>query len=93
MANQVHAAHILVKGEDRAEDLMKKIDGGGSFSELAKSESQCPSGKKKDDLGWFGRGQMVRPFEKAAFEAEKGEVVGPVKTQFGWHLIKVFEKK
>lgn len=93
MAKQVHAAHILVKDEAKARDLLTKVNAGESFSEMAKKFSMCPSGKKGGDLGWFSRGQMVREFENPAFDGEKGAIVGPIKTQFGWHLIKVLEKK
>ena len=93
MVKQVRAAHILVKSEDKARELLEKINSGVSFMELAKNYSECSSGKRGGDLGWFGRKQMVREFEKAAFEGEKGTVAGPIKTQFGWHLIKIFEKK
>ena len=93
MVKQVRAAHILVKSEDKARELLGKINSGLSFVELAKKYSECPSGKRGGDLGWFGRNQMVREFENAAFEGEKGTVAGPIKTQFGWHLIKIFEKK
>lgn len=60
---------------------------------LATQFSECPSKKNGGDLGWFGRGQMVREFELAAFNGDKGTVVGPVKTEFGWHVIKVLDKK
>ena len=93
MVNEVYAAHILVKGEGKAEELLGRISAGESFSELAQEHSECPSGKRGGELGWFGRGRMVREFENAAFDGEKGSVVGPVKTQFGWHLIKVLEKR
>jgi peptidyl-prolyl cis-trans isomerase C len=93
MVKQVHAAHILVKREDKAKELLAKINGGDSFSDLAQKFSDCPSGKKGGDLGWFGRGQMVKEFENAAFDGQKGQVVGPVKTQFGFHLIKVLDQK
>ena len=93
MVSEVHAAHILVKGEDKAKELLNKINSGTSFSELAKQFSECPSGKRGGDLGWFTRGRMVREFENAAFNCEKGKVVGPVKNQFGWHLIKILQKK
>ncbi|MBU1158942.1 MAG: peptidyl-prolyl cis-trans isomerase [Candidatus Thermoplasmatota archaeon] len=92
MVNKVHAAHILVKTENEAKELMNKVKGGENFSELAKKHSECPSGKSGGDLGWFGKNMMVREFEVAAFEGVKGQVVGPVKTQFGWHLIRVLDK-
>ncbi|MDR0523482.1 MAG: peptidylprolyl isomerase [Candidatus Methanoplasma sp.] len=93
MAKEVSAAHILVKTEKEAKEIKAKIDGGESFQDLAKKRSSCPSGKKGGDLGWFRRGQMVAPFEEAAFAAEKGKVVGPVKTEFGWHLILVKDQR
>ena len=93
MVKQVRAAHILVRSEDKAKEILNKINSGLSFVELAKKYSECPSAKRGGDLGWFGRGQMVREFENAAFDGEKGTIAGPVKTQFGWHLIKIFEKK
>jgi peptidyl-prolyl cis-trans isomerase C len=93
MAKQVHAAHILVKTENQAKDLLTKIGAGESFSDLARKHSECPSGKSGGDLGWFGRGQMVGEFEMAAFEGQKGKVVGPVKTQFGWHLIRILDQR
>jgi peptidyl-prolyl cis-trans isomerase C len=93
MAKQVRASHILVKTEDQANDVMKRVSGGEDFAALAKRFSKCPSGNKGGDLGWFGKGMMVPEFEKAAFEADEGKVVGPVKTQFGYHLIKVTGKK
>ncbi len=93
MAKQVHAAHILVKTESQARDLLNKVNTGESFGDLAKRFSDCPSGKKGGDLGWFGRGQMVKEFEDACFSGEKGQTVGPVKTQFGYHLIKILEQR
>ena len=93
MVKQVHTAHILVKREDQAKDLLSKINSGENFGEIAKRFSLCPSGKTGGDLGWFGRGQMVKEFETAAFEGQKGKVVGPVKTQFGYHLIKIIDMK
>ena len=93
MVSKVSAAHILVKGEGKAKELLGRINSGENFAELAREFSECPSGKRGGELGYFGRGQMVRKFELAAFNAEKGSVVGPVKTQFGWHLIKVLDKK
>ena len=95
MVSKVKAAHILVKGEQKAREILEKINAGKSFAELAAEYSECPSGRrgKGGDLGWFARGQMVREFEQAAFDGEKGAVVGPIKTQFGWHLIKVTDVK
>lgn len=88
---KVQARHILVNSKELAEEIKKKIDDGEDFSTLAEQHSECPSKKRGGDLGWFGKGAMVRPFEVAAFTAEEGQVVGPVKTEFGWHLIYVYE--
>ncbi len=88
MPNKVHCAHILVKTEQEALELLTDIRSGSSFSSLSQMHSLCPSGKKGGDLGTFGRGSMVKPFEKAAFALEKGQMSGPVKTEFGWHIIK-----
>jgi len=93
MVNEVHAAHILVKREDQAKEILAKINAGENFGEMARKFSTCPSGKKGGDLGWFTRGKMVKEFEKAAFEGQKGAIVGPVKTDFGYHLIKVLEQR
>lgn len=102
---QVKASHILVKVEPDAdeakkaearkkiEDVQKKLKEGGDFAELAKEYSEGPSGPKGGDLGLFGRGQMVKPFEDVAFAAKPGEVSDLVETRFGYHLIKVDEKK
>ncbi|MHA2065119.1 MAG: peptidylprolyl isomerase [Candidatus Thorarchaeota archaeon] len=91
MADRVHCAHILVKTMPEAEKILIRIKNGESFSELAKERSECPSGKKGGDLGTFGRGQMVREFDKVAFDLEKGQLSQSVKTQFGWHIIKRLE--
>ena len=93
MPSQVHAAHILVKTEDAALGALYDVKHGKDFGEVAKEKSMCPSGKRGGDLGWFGRGQMVKEFEKAAFELKEGELSRPIKTQFGWHVIKVIETK
>jgi peptidyl-prolyl cis-trans isomerase C len=93
MVNQVKASHILVPGINKAQELLDKINAGESFAKMAQKHSTCPSGKKGGDLGFFGRGQMVREFEQAAFGAQKGTVVGPIKTQFGYHLIKVTDSR
>ena len=88
----VCASHILVPEKIDAEKLKLEIKNYQDFQQLAAIYSQCPSGKKGGYLGCFGRGQMVKEFEKAAFNANVGEVVGPVKTQFGYHLIWVNRK-
>ncbi len=89
----VNANHILVQTKDEADNLKKQIAEGASFEELAKKYSKCPSGTEGGALGYFRRGQMVKPFEDAAFETPKGEVSEPIQTQFGWHLIKVIDKQ
>lgn len=94
MVKEVHASHILVKTEKEAKDVKAMLQpGSGNFSELAKKFSICPSAKKGGDLGWFHRGQMVKPFENASFGAKEDEIVGPIKTEFGWHLIKILEQR
>ena len=89
MVNKVNASHILVRGEGEAYVILKAFREGKSFEELAKEKSLCPSRKRGGSLGWFGRGQMVKEFETAAFGGKKGQVLGPIKTQFGYHLIRV----
>ena len=93
MASKIHAAHILVKTEQEANIARYDITHGMEFEDVAKARSLCSSAKKGGDLGWFGKGQMVREFEKAAFMLKPGEISKPVKTQFGWHIIKVIETK
>jgi peptidyl-prolyl cis-trans isomerase C len=103
---QVQASHILIKpetGEDpnkaqeqagaKAEDLLKQIKEGADFAELAKEHSDCPSAAKGGDLGYFGEGRMVPAFEKAAFALEVGQVSDLVKTRFGYHIIKLTDRK
>ncbi len=90
---QVKAKHILVDGEETAKQVAKEIANGKSFEDAAKEYSTCPSGEKGGDLGYFGKGQMAPIFEKAALEGEIGKVLGPVQTQFGYHLILVEDKK
>ena len=100
MTTEVRASHILVKTkeeaekllEEEAEKLLDEIKGGKSFAEAAQENSLCPSGSAGGDLGYFGRGMMVKPFEDAAFNMEVGEVSDPVQTQFGWHLIQLTGK-
>jgi len=89
MVSKINASHILVKTEQEALAMLTYMRKGQSFEELAKERSMCPSGKKGGTLGWFGRGQMVKEFEVAAFSAKKGQIIGPVKTQFGYHLIRI----
>ena len=91
--DQVKASHILVKEEDKAQGIKEKIDSGENFEELAREFSTCPSSSKGGDLGFFGRGQMVAEFENAAFSLKPGEITGPVKTQFGYHMIKLTDRK
>ncbi len=87
------AKHILVDSEEKANDILGKINAGDvSFEDAAKEHSSCPSKNNGGDLGTFGRGQMVPEFENAVFNMNKGEVTGPVKTQFGYHLIKLEDK-
>lgn len=89
----VSAKHILVDSEEKCNEILATITSGEKvFEEAAQAFSTCPSGQRGGDLGAFGKGQMVPEFEKAAFEAEIGQVVGPVQTQFGYHLIKVEAK-
>jgi peptidyl-prolyl cis-trans isomerase C len=83
------ARHILVKTEEECNSLKAEIDNGSEFSELAAEHSLCPSGKSGGDLGEFGPGQMVKEFDEVVFSAPVGEVQGPVKTQFGYHLLEV----
>jgi len=93
---QVCVSHILFAKDqkEKAEDVKKQLEDGGDFAELAKQYSQDPgSAEKGGDLGCLGKGETVPPFEEAAFGADEGEIVGPVKTQFGYHLLKVTEKK
>jgi len=90
---QVRAEHILVKTAAEAQQIKRAVDDGGSFEFYAKSYSLCPSGQRGGDLGYFGKGQMVPEFERAAFATPVGEVSKPVYTQFGWHLIKVLDKR
>lgn len=89
----VSAKHILVESEEKCNEILEAITSGAkTFEDAAKESSTCPSGQRGGDLGAFGKGQMVPEFEQAAFAAEIGQVVGPVQTQFGFHLIKVDAK-
>lgn len=102
---QIKASHILIKVEKDADekakaeakkqikDVQKQLKGGADFAELAKKYSQCPSKTNGGDLGFFGRGKMVKPFEEAAFAMKEGDVSDIVTTDFGYHIIKVTGKK
>lgn len=89
LVTEVRASHILVGSEQEANNLLSQINSGTSFESLAQQHSQCPSGKKGGDLGFFGKGQMVPAFETTAFSMQPGQVSQPIKTQFGYHIIKV----
>ena len=89
----VSASHILVDSEEKANELLEKINGGEiSFEDAARKESSCPSSENGGNLGEFTRGQMVPEFDEAVFSMSVGEIAGPVKTQFGYHLIKLNAK-
>jgi parvulin-like peptidyl-prolyl isomerase len=103
MSEQVRASHILLmyagsqrssatrtkeQAQQQIQQLKTQIDGGADFADLARANSDCPSKNKGGDLGNFGRGQMVKPFETAAFGMPVGSVSGVVETEFGYHLIK-----
>ena len=90
---EVRALHILTKTKNQANAIIMRINNGESFKELAKQFSNCPSGQVGGDLGYFGRGVMVPEFEKAAFDTPKGEISEPVQTDFGYHVIKVIDKR
>ena len=89
----VNASHILVDSEEKANEILASIQAGEvSFEDAARDNSSCPSSSQGGNLGDFGRGQMVPEFDQACFEMEEGEVRGPVKTQFGYHLIRLNKK-
>ncbi|HWB12032.1 MAG TPA: peptidylprolyl isomerase [Pirellulales bacterium] len=89
MAKRAQARHILVKTKEACEDLKTQIEEGADFADLARKHSQCPSGKQGGDLGEFAPNQMVPEFDRVVFSCPVGTVQGPVKTQFGWHLLEV----
>jgi peptidyl-prolyl cis-trans isomerase C len=86
--SKVRASHILVMSLNEAVNIHEQISNGVSFETLAQQNSKCPSGRNGGDLGEFGRGQMVKPFEDAAFGLNVGSLSDPIKTQFGYHIIK-----
>lgn len=93
MSTFVKASHLLVKTEEEAIKLKEEIVNGKDFAKVAKEVSLCPSGQNGGDLGYFTKGQMVKEFEDAAFSMEVGEVSAPIRTQFGYHLIYLTDKK
>ncbi|MCU0802302.1 MAG: peptidylprolyl isomerase [Rhodobacteraceae bacterium] len=90
---EYNAAHILVDSEEKALALKAEIEGGADFAEVAKANSTDGAAANGGDLGWFGVGMMVKPFEDAVLAAEVGKVTGPVQTDFGWHLLIVKETR
>ncbi len=93
-AVEVCAKHILVETDSQASEILQDIkEGKITFEDAAKRSSKCPSGVRGGDLGYFGRGAMVKEFEDVAFSTAKGEISFPMKTQFGWHLIKIIDKR
>lgn len=88
MAEKIRCAHILVEKQSTALALLDRINKGEKFEKLAEEYSLDGSRRRGGDLGYFGRGMMVKEFEKAAFALDVGQVSGPVKTEFGYHLIK-----
>jgi peptidyl-prolyl cis-trans isomerase C len=91
MPNKVHCAHILVKTEKEANEVLERLKKGEKFASIAKEVSLCPSGKRGGDLGTFSRGKMVKEFENAAFALQKGQISPIAKTKFGYHVIKRLE--
>ena len=85
---EFRASHILVKDQGKAEEIYNRVKNGESFASLAHQYSTCPSKEKGGDLGWFKEGQMVPPFENAVRKMGTGYISRPVRTQFGWHIIK-----
>lgn len=89
---KAHARHILVDSEKKCEDLKSKIEAGSDFAEIAREHSQCPSGRSGGDLGEFSQGQMVQEFDQVVFKEDLGKTHGPIKTQFGYHLIEILSR-
>lgn len=86
------ARHILVATKEECETLKAKIEGGEDFAACARANSKCPSGRDGGNLGEFSPGQMVKEFDTVVFSGEVGKVLGPVQTQFGYHLIEVTKR-
>lgn len=91
--SKIRASHILVKDKAAAQKILAEIKSGADFASLAKKHSICPSKAAGGDLGFFGKGMMVKPFETAAFALKKGEVSDVVQTDFGFHIIKLTDQK
>jgi peptidyl-prolyl cis-trans isomerase C len=91
MADKIRCAHILVTKESLAKEVLDKLSNGESFAKLAEQYSIDGTRKQGGDLGYFGHGVMVKEFEKAAFDLQKGQTSGIVRTQFGYHIIKRLE--
>ena len=83
------ARHILVSTQEACEDIKKQIENGSDFAEMARTHSQCPSGRQGGELGQFSPGQMVKEFDQVVFNEEVGKVHGPIQTQFGFHLVEI----
>ncbi len=90
---EIRVRHILLKTEQEAKDIVKQLKAGANFVDLVKKSSDGPSAATGGDLGFFARGQMVKPFEDVAFALKPGEVSEPVQTEFGWHVIKMEERR
>ncbi len=86
------ARHILVETEQQCLELKGAIENGADFAEIAEKYSQCPSGQNGGALGEFGQGQMVPEFDQVVFSEEVGKVHGPIKTQFGYHLVEITKR-
>lgn len=90
---EFNASHILVETEEEAKALIVALEGGADFAEMAKEKSTGPSGPNGGELGWFGLGMMVAPFETAVLGLETGQISAPVQTQFGWHVLILNDKR
>lgn len=89
---KARARHILVDSKEACEALKTEIEGGADFAAVASQHSKCPSGKRGGELGEFAPGQMVKEFDQVVFSADIGRVHGPIKTQFGYHLIEIMNR-